>query len=155
MFFLWKGTNFEHLEDPGISCIRLNLSFQTPSPQKIALFGGSWGTQRIPRKDWGTLGKIRGSTTPPLRILSCKVLFVSPAIFYRYFWWFLVIEFQDVIAASVDKLSANLADFTQSLNAFAKVPSKKSELQEIFGLYEQWKKTWLFGVYRGLYYPVI
>ena len=28
--------------------------------------GGSWGTLRIPRKDWGSLGKIRGITTPPL-----------------------------------------------------------------------------------------
>ena len=31
--------------------------------------GGNWGTLRIPREDWGTLGKIRGITTPPLRIL--------------------------------------------------------------------------------------
>ena len=29
----------------------------------------NWGTLRIPREDWGTLGKIRGITTPPLRIL--------------------------------------------------------------------------------------
>ena len=28
--------------------------------------GGSRGTRRIPRKDWGTLGKIRGITTPPI-----------------------------------------------------------------------------------------
>ena len=27
--------------------------------------GGNWGTLRIPREDWGTLGKIRGITTPP------------------------------------------------------------------------------------------
>ena len=27
--------------------------------------GGNWGTLRIPRKDWGTLGKIRGITSPP------------------------------------------------------------------------------------------
>ena len=26
--------------------------------------GGNWGTVRIPREDWGTLGKIRGITTP-------------------------------------------------------------------------------------------
>ena len=26
---------------------------------------GNWGTLRIPREDWGTLGKIRGITTPP------------------------------------------------------------------------------------------
>ena len=25
--------------------------------------GGNWGTARIPREDWGTLGKIRGITT--------------------------------------------------------------------------------------------
>ncbi len=30
----------------------------------------NWGTLRIPGEDWGTLGKIRGITTPgPLRIL--------------------------------------------------------------------------------------
>ena len=29
--------------------------------------GGNWGTRRIPREDWGTLGKIRGITeSPPL-----------------------------------------------------------------------------------------
>ena len=29
---------------------------------------GNWGTLRIPREDWGTLGKIRGITTPrPLK----------------------------------------------------------------------------------------
>ncbi len=28
--------------------------------------GGNWGTLRIPREDRGTLGKIRGITTPPL-----------------------------------------------------------------------------------------
>ena len=27
--------------------------------------GGNWGTLRIPREDWGTLGKTRGITTPP------------------------------------------------------------------------------------------
>ena len=27
--------------------------------------GGNWETLRIPREDWGTLGKTRGSTTPP------------------------------------------------------------------------------------------
>ena len=29
--------------------------------------GGNWGTVRIPREDWGkgTLGKIRGISTPP------------------------------------------------------------------------------------------
>ena len=27
--------------------------------------GGNWGTLRILREDWGTLGKIRGITTPP------------------------------------------------------------------------------------------
>ena len=27
--------------------------------------GGNWGTLRIPREDWGTLGNIRGITTPP------------------------------------------------------------------------------------------
>ena len=31
--------------------------------------GDNWGTLRIPREDWGTLGKIRAITTPPLRIL--------------------------------------------------------------------------------------
>ena len=30
--------------------------------------GGNCGTLRIPTKDWGTLGKIRWSTGPPLRI---------------------------------------------------------------------------------------
>ena len=30
---------------------------------------GNWGTLRIPREDWGTLGKIKGITTLPLRIL--------------------------------------------------------------------------------------
>ena len=29
--------------------------------------GGNWGTLRIPREDWGTLGKIRGITTLPLQ----------------------------------------------------------------------------------------
>ena len=29
--------------------------------------GGNWGTLRIPREDWGTLGKIRGITTPPFK----------------------------------------------------------------------------------------
>ena len=34
---------------------------------------GNWRTLRIPREDWGTLGKIRGITTPgPLRILLSK-----------------------------------------------------------------------------------
>ena len=28
------------------------------------LRGGNWGTLRIAREDWGTLGKIRGITTP-------------------------------------------------------------------------------------------
>ena len=27
--------------------------------------GGNWGTLRIPREDWGALGKMRGITTPP------------------------------------------------------------------------------------------
>ena len=36
--------------------------------------GGSWGTLRIPREDWGTVGKIRGITTPPLRILLIQGL---------------------------------------------------------------------------------
>ena len=35
--------------------------------------GGNWGTLRIPREDWGTLGKIRVITTPPSRILLHKV----------------------------------------------------------------------------------
>ena len=30
--------------------------------------GCNRGTLKIPREDWGTLGKIRGITTPPLRI---------------------------------------------------------------------------------------
>ena len=29
----------------------------------------NWGTVRIPKEDWGTLGKIRGITTPPVGIL--------------------------------------------------------------------------------------
>ena len=29
--------------------------------------GNNWGTLRIPREDWGTLGKIRGITTPPFK----------------------------------------------------------------------------------------
>ena len=29
--------------------------------------GGNWGTLRIPREDWGILGKIRGITTPPVK----------------------------------------------------------------------------------------
>ena len=33
---------------------------------------GNWGTLRIPSEDWGTLGKMKGITTLPLRILlSC------------------------------------------------------------------------------------
>ena len=32
--------------------------------------GGNWGTLRIPREDWGTLGKIRGITTP---VFECVV----------------------------------------------------------------------------------
>ena len=35
----------------------------------VEMEGGSWGTLRI-RDDWGTLGKIRGITTPP----SCNQL---------------------------------------------------------------------------------
>ena len=27
--------------------------------------GGNWGTLKIPREDWGILGKVRGITTPP------------------------------------------------------------------------------------------
>ena len=29
--------------------------------------GVNWGTLRIPKEDWGTLGKITGITTPPLK----------------------------------------------------------------------------------------
>ena len=38
--------------------------------------GGKWGTLRIPREDWGTLGTIRGITTPlknPINICSWKL----------------------------------------------------------------------------------
>ena len=36
--------------------------------------GGNWGTLRIPTKDWGTLGNVRGiwNHHPPLRILLSK-----------------------------------------------------------------------------------
>ena len=33
-------------------------------------------------------------------------------------------------------------------------PSILNKLMKLFP-YEQWKKTWLFSVYRGLYYPVL
>ena len=35
----------------------------------------SWGTPRIPTKDWGTLGKIRGITTPPFESYSFYTFF--------------------------------------------------------------------------------
>ena len=64
--------------DPPAACPRIsgwtNASFATkratvrPMPPRasIALIGGgNWGTLRIPRKDWETLGKIRWTTTTP------------------------------------------------------------------------------------------
>ena len=44
--------------------------------------GGNWGTLRILREDWGTLGKIWGITTPPIRIL----LFAIPNCYARLPW---------------------------------------------------------------------
>ena len=46
----------------------------TDLPQNCRVLGvtGNWGTLRIPREDWGTLGKIRGITTPLLRTLLQK-----------------------------------------------------------------------------------
>ena len=33
--------------------------------------------------------------------------------------------------------------------------NKVSNKNHLAGLYEQWKKPWLFRLYRGLYYPII
>ena len=81
-FFWWKGANVPHLEDPGIiNFIYINaisITFNCNLFVVGFLRGGcsrgrgSWGTLRIPRKDWGTLGNIRedsGNHHPPLRIL--------------------------------------------------------------------------------------
>ena len=49
-----------------------------------------------------------------------------------------VAQRSDVIAASVDKLSANLADFTQSLNAFAKESANSSGIASSGSQSKRW-----------------
>ena len=43
--------------------------------------GGNWGTLRIRREDWGTLGKIRGITTPLKNPINLGKI---PDIFYKW-----------------------------------------------------------------------
>ncbi len=65
------------------------------------LKGSSWRTLRIPREDWGTLGKIRGITTPPLRILLLKGLV-----------WCTFLQTKDVFVCEVLSFVALSPNFT-------------------------------------------
>ena len=64
--------------------------------------GGNWGTLRIPRESWGTLGRIRRITTPPQRILLLLTQYYPPLGIWSSFrsrskspshrWW--LVHFQ-------------------------------------------------------------
>ncbi len=78
--------------------------------------GGNWGTLRIPREDWGTLGNIRGITTPPKQnpIISGFPRPPKPGV-----WWnitnYIAFFFHTCFSPPIIKIPRSVSELQQKL----------------------------------------